>query len=419
MEHLSGPGAKSYLKPPFGRLIFFIIVSSFFLSSCIKGDLLPDKIVDETDLEDDSSKSDTLQLMMLEANPLPGNFYIGSDDSVEVVFNKPVQLVELLNLTQHCLPDLHPVLTHGNRRLLFYMGCMGLGETGEFQVTVKDDADNVLKERFTLNFYQDRFEFKGMLKKLKYEEESQTIWMATEFPNQLYELDARSLTIRKRISLPFVPENVHLSVYNQKLYILGETPQIHIYDPATLQKIQSIDIFAEPSPFDHPDFPATIPYDIVFTRTGKGLVLFKNHLSSANKVRIIDASNEHIIYWPSQKEDFEKSSYDRLAGGLQLARDKNTIIVNELHRSNRLLIFDPETELFTDRLPLQLGFSAPIILNRQSDVMFNFQGYLQYLWFPDGSFSRVTEFPLKFFVMPLSVIKNTKQKLCICCLIIF
>lgn len=380
---------RKIFRPSYCKWALCLLVSVLQLISCSTEEQLPET-------GDGTSKLDTAQLTMLEANFLPGDFYREHRDSIELIFNTPIQLINLKGIT-HCPHDFNPVLTNNNTRLQFHMGCMQMGASGDYEVIVKDSAGNVLTERFNVGFYNDSFEFEGRLIILKYEEESNTIWLLTDMPNQLYNLDASALTVRKKIGLPFIPLNLHRSVYNNNLYILGETPIIHIYDPESLQKIQDIDIFQEPAPYDHPDYPAIIPYDIAFTKSGKGLVLFKADLNSANKVRIIDASSAHRIYNLPQNDVVLGPQYDFLAGGLQLSRDQNTIIVNELHGVSRLHIFDPVTEYFTEKMPLLLGIAPQIELKRHSDLMFNFQGYLQHLWYPDGSFSSVTEFPIRYF----------------------
>ena len=147
-------------------------------------------------------------------------------------------------------------------------------------------------KKVIVDFFDDKVEIEGVMKQWSLTKDETRIWVSAEFPNRIYELDARSFEVLKSFDLDWEPGKLQLNPYNGRLYVVDHTNRVlKVLDPASGKTVKTIKL--EPDEQDDPDGPITIPCNILFADNGLGvLIATATYLSDAYRWFFIDSRRD-------------------------------------------------------------------------------------------------------------------------------
>ena len=156
-------------------------------------------------------------------------------------------------------------------------------------------------ETVTVGFFDGEVEVEGVFNAWSLTKDETRIWVSTEFPNRIYELDARSFSVLHSFDLDWAPGKLQLNPYNGRLYVVDNTNGVlKVLDPESGKLLKTIT--REPDELDHPQGPNTIAYNILFADNGFG-VLVMTSIDDTFRWFFIDSRNDDALEQnPLEKE---------------------------------------------------------------------------------------------------------------------
>ena len=171
------------------------------------------------------------------------------------------------------------------------------------QVKVKSaNGDGVLFDKeVQVDFFDGIAQIEGLLRHWSFSQDESRLWVSTEFPNRIYELDARTFEVLKSFDLDWQPGKHHLNPYNNLLYVTDQPNEaLKVLDPGSGKTLKTIKL--KPSELDHPQSPRTIPYNILFADNGLG-VLVAADIDNYYRWYFIDSRQDDLVETnPLEKE---------------------------------------------------------------------------------------------------------------------
>ena len=166
------------------------------------------------------------------------------------------------------------------------------------------------------------------------------LWVSTEFPCRIYELDARTFSVLKSFDLDWEPGKLQLNPYNNRLYVVDHSHGVlKALDPASGKTLKTITV--ERDELDHPDTPVTEACNILFADNGLG-VLVTTCADGIYRWFFIDSRRDDVVehYAPFEKEfgsDFDEYCFS----DMYLDHSRTKIISKPwMHVDQRVFIID-------------------------------------------------------------------------------
>ena len=239
-------------------------------------------------------------------HPILGNLMNGEMDSVELIFDKSLQVTSYGENSHHYVTDFSAEkFDDGYRwRLPIKWGTAGLRV--DMNICYKSyPGASEDKETFSISFCEKKFllaeEDSGTISHSTLSLDKKSIWISvysTIQPdaNQVMQLSVDDLKVMKTIKMPFAPGRLCMNPYNGMLYVmpsLGYSDSFCVVDPEQGKIVKSIQI--EPSPNAHPQYPTIYPDEIAFTKDGFGILRLISPTSSELEWRYIDSADDDKI----------------------------------------------------------------------------------------------------------------------------
>ncbi len=229
-------------------------------------------------------------------------------DSVYILFNKPVIIKFIKSNTDLCLSEISYNLTDNNYGVKFTYSCAELGGNYPFTISVSDADNNTLSEDINIPFYNSKIDMEGFMTDYLLINDEKEILISAISPSRLikYSLVSNSIIQIFDLSQYISPIKISYNPYNSKVYILGSNPDaslrdtyinrpdVYTLDLLTSQIVKAFTI--EPDMYDHPQYPANIPYNLGFTKSGHGVVLLKSNGASSKRWKLIDCNRNDTVY---------------------------------------------------------------------------------------------------------------------------
>ena len=248
-------------------------------------------------------------LKMTKYEGILGNNDQGIQDSIHVLFNKPISVERIQSNWSSCEAAINFSPTDNNMGVQFSFSCAELGGRYPFSITVKDKEGDSLTENIEVSFYHTKLDLEGYTTDMLLINEDKELLISAFNPSRIlrYSIESNSILQIYDMSTIMSPIKLSYNPYNDQVYVLGNTDPsaedrytgINRPDVYTLNyhtgKI-SLAFTAVPDEKDHPNAPANIPYNIGFTKTGLGVILLKSNGSSALRWKLIDSSKKDKIY---------------------------------------------------------------------------------------------------------------------------
>jgi hypothetical protein len=270
----------------------------------------PEQRVSTIEVSDDNEtmfitlKQTGTTIELIDVKGIPGNRVFGADDSVVLVFDRPIQFYSLGSMDPTCgFFEANFRLSNNNTTVHFNLTCASLGRRIRFRAGVVDDNGDRLLKEFDIPFYDKRASVDGRITDYFYDDQSELYWVATKSPNRILALSLE-LEVVRQFDIDVPPGKIHRNVSNGRIYLLSfdhyytdyHDSTIYVLDEHTGIIIKKIQI-PPPSnyPFNYPLSDPHEPFDIAFTTSGFGIVsgaLASRHVSWM----IIDSSHNDSIY---------------------------------------------------------------------------------------------------------------------------
>jgi hypothetical protein len=327
-----------------------------------------------------------------------GNGEFGIEDSLYILFNKPVRIQ---NDFSSCSSSMSYKQTDKNCGVMISIPCAELGGSYPFSISVKDDEGNSLITTINFQFYRSKTDLKSIMTDYLFINDEKEILISTVVPSRLIRYSIAQDSVLKVYDLSgyISPSKISFNPFNAKIYILGSKPdatlgeiginrpEIYSFDLKTGQIVKALTI--QPDEKDHPLYPANIPYDIGFTRSGFGVVLLKSNISSELRWKLIDSSSHDSIYsYPYYDEII--SEYTDF-NDIQLNYDKTKLFLTQAYGSCDYGIFDGNTQKISVLQPRSVTRSVFISPSKKSDKFYAGQIYDQFIIDLQGNLSRITD----------------------------
>lgn len=278
-------------------------------------------------------------LKMVEIRGVYGNAEEKASNSGKIKFNKPVDIESVRSGTEMWIGEVSYKSVDNGYGIEFScpQGSFGGEVPIAFSVTAKQNKNLAFRQTVQVPFYDKRLAMDGHIKQILLSRDERTCWVMTENPNTIHLLNIEDFTIVKTIELSFTPRRIAFNYYNNRLYALDyRNSTIYVLDKDSGSVLKSIVV--EPDQYDHPQGPTNLPYDIIFTDNGYGIVLFGNHWGSGARWRLLDSRQDDKLLF---HDDFPKGyDYDTSFSGLFLNHDRSKIITRQYNEDLSVYIFD-------------------------------------------------------------------------------
>ena len=259
-------------------------------------------------------------------HPILGNLVNGEMDSVELIFDKSLQVTSYGENGHHYVSDLSAEkFDDGYRwRLPIKWGTAGMRVDMNIYYKSYPGASED-KETFTVSFCEKKFllaeECIGTIGHSTLSFDKKSIWISIYSSiqpdaNQVMQLSVDELKVMKTIKTPFTPGHLCINPYNGMLYVMpfkGCSDSFCVVDPEQGEIVKTIQI--EPSPNAHPQYPTIYPDEIAFTKDGFGILRLISPVSTELEWRYIDsADNDKITlsgyHWSEHQIERLYTNYD-------------------------------------------------------------------------------------------------------------
>ena len=203
-----------------------------------------------------------------------------------------------------------------------------------------NDDGVVFDGKAVVPFHDGKVEIEGVMKSWFLTRDESRVWVSTEFPCRIYQLDARSFSVLKSYDLGWEPGIIQLNPYNNLLYVIDQSHGVlKVLDPASGKTLKIITV--EPDELDHPDTPVTEAYNILFADNGLG-VLITTCADGIFRCFFIDSRMEDVVeHCTPLEEEFGSSFYDYCFQNMYLDHSRMKIIsMPWAHVDQRAFIID-------------------------------------------------------------------------------
>lgn len=362
--------------------------SIYFISGQIKRSLIINQ----------SSRSYPIKLVKYEG--LIGNREREIEDSVYLLFNKPVKIESIKSNWEGFISEIKYYQTDNNYGVMFSFPGAELGGNYPFTISVNDFDGGTFSENINIPFFKSKFDVNGYITDYLLINDEKEILISAFYPSRLikYSIALDSVIQVYDLSKHIAPIKMSYNPYNSKIYIMGANPDtdyrgtiinrpdIYTFDLQTGQIIKAITI--EPDEEDHPQYPAIFPSNIGFTKSGVGVVLLHSNGSSATRWKLIDCKNGDRIY----KYPFYDSTIDKftLFNTVHMNYDKTKLYLTQPNGSCDYGIFDASTQRISILRPTSTTRSYSLTPYRKSDRFYVRQLYDQFIIDLKGNLSQIS-----------------------------
>jgi len=299
-------------------------------------------------------------------------------DSVVLLFNKAITVNSLTAKNQTCLATLGYRYLENNSGIKFRYSCGKLGGSYPFEIVVKE-GNQTQTIPFNVDFYTKKIQFYQDWPPPSYfvTDDNKYLWFSQWDTKNIKLISVADLKINKEYPVSFNARRLCYNPYNKLIYILSDTPDIYVMDPANGKIIKHIEV--NPLPEDNQTYPAIYPETMSFTKSGIGAMSCRTKETNGTEWKVIDSRKDDRIYYHAEK--------DRIFGygDVQINYDRTQLYIIGQY-NNSLFSFDPVKNVVKD-IPLAVhglfGFMVP---NRKNGNIFFVQTYEQYLYNPDNNY---------------------------------
>ena len=210
-----------------------------------------------------------------------------------------------------------------------------------------NDDGVVFDKKVVVPFYDDKVEIEGVMKSRFLTKDESRLWVSTEFPCRIYELDARSFSILKSYDLDWEPGKIRLNPYNNLLYVIDRSHGVlKVLDPASGKTLKTITV--EPDELDHPQQPITEACNILFADNGLGVLVTTNS-DWYYRWFFIDSRRDDVVeHYTPFEEEFGGDFYEYGFKDMYLDHTWTKIISTPwAHIDNRAFIIDSRDKTVT------------------------------------------------------------------------
>ena len=198
----------------------------------------------------------------------------------------------------------------------------------------------VFDGKAVVGFHDGKVEIEGVLTGWFLTKDESRLWVSTEFPFRIYELDARTFSVLKSFDLEWEPGRIQLNPYNNRLYVINNSQGVlEVLDSASGTTLKTI--MVERDELDHPDTPATDSYNILFADNGLG-ILVTTSADGIYRWFFIDSRRDDLVeHYTPFEEEFGSSFYDYCFSDMYLDHSGTKIISKPwMHVDQRVFIID-------------------------------------------------------------------------------
>lgn len=307
-------------------------------------------------------------IMMVSFEGIIGNHVNKITDSVYIRFNKPIKVSNIQSHDYFCSnsSDLNYKLVDGNCGIKFTYGCAVLGGNYSFTISVFDELGNTLTQKVNIPFYKSIFSFQAIITDYQFLNNDAEILIAATSPNRIIRYSIEHDSIIQLYDLSIAPKKISLNPYDSKIYIVdSKQPDIYTLNLQTGQLIKAITL--SPLPEDHPEYPAIIPYDIEFTKSGLGIILVRSQISNIFSWKIIDCGKNYLIYkYPTSV--INHNYFEEIK--VNFNQSKLILTGNYLYGNDNYWIFDENTKDISILSPNHLTEKYSATPSRKSEKIY-------------------------------------------------
>jgi len=255
-------------------------------------------------------------------------------DSISITFNEPVFISEIYKDYGSWQVDLKDkAVTEGNS--IKFISSSSFLYDYIFSYKVRDRAGNGEEGIQIIPFYDKKFELSGTIMDFETDSECNILYVATENPNQLTQINLIDNSIIKQTGLSARPTKIAYNHYNELLYITSlYDSKVLVVNSKTGTEFKTLQLAV--SEGSHSQHDNNHPYSIAFASNGIGLVSsVPIGISWSYTFHIINSTeNDSIIIHP---DFYNESSYD--GGIISSSSNGEYLIIG----GQGFKTFDPET----------------------------------------------------------------------------
>lgn len=325
----------------------------------------------------------------------------GIPDSVYVLFNKPISVNNIVSHWSTCDCDINYTQTKDKKGVFFSFSCAELGGSYPFSISVSDLAGNEATFEIDATFYDVKRDIDGYITDFLFLNQDKEVLISTFNPSRIikYSIESDSIIQTYDLSSLMAPINLVWNPYNSKIYVMGNADPnaVFIHTNVNMPEVYTLDhetgdislaFISEPDEEDHPQYPANIPYDIGFTRTGLGVILLKANGTTVLRWKLIDSSKNDSIYkYPYYDEVVDEWSDFH---SVHLNYDGYKLYLTQPDGDVDYGIFDAVSSYMSILRPSSVTRSEEITANRKEEEFYARQLYDQFIIDLSGNLSQIT-----------------------------
>lgn len=232
-----------------------------------------------------------------------GNVINGERDSVELVFDRPVEQVKVSSNSELYIIDAQTEkMDDEGLRWRLPLKVARQGDDIKLSVSYWSAIDRKeQKKGITVPFYQRKLlmtEDHGWFTCSTLSLDKQSIWIAVdnwdEEQRRLVQVSLNDMKELKSVKTPYAATHLCMNPYNGLLYVMGNQDYFCVVDPAKGEIVKTVQI-TETSPYAHPQYPTNYASEVAFTNDGFGILRLVSDGSTAMEWRYIDSANDDKI----------------------------------------------------------------------------------------------------------------------------
>ena len=215
------------------------------------------------------------------------------------------------------------------------------------KVQSANDDGVIFDGKAVVPFHDGKVEIEGVMKSWFLTKDESRVWLSTEFPCRIYELDARTFSVLESHDLDWKPGKILLNPYNDWLYVIDSSHGVlKVLDPASGKTLKTITV--ERDGLDHPDTPVTEACNILFADNGLG-VLITTSADGIYRWFFIDSRRDDVVeHYTPFEEEYGSSFYDYCFRDMYLDHSRTKIIsMPWAHVDRRAFIIDSRDKTVT------------------------------------------------------------------------
>ncbi len=190
-------------------------------------------------------------------------------------------------------------------------------------------------ETVVVPLYDGKVSLEGCFRHWTFGEDESTLWVCTDLPKRIYQLDARTFEVRKSFDVNWLPEKIAYNRYNGRLYVVGDGV-LKVLDAETGAVLKVIS--KNTDSLDHPQFPCNTISNVLLADNGFGIIITTNERGTFRWFYLDSRNDDRVEHTPLEEEfgnSFEEYTfYDAL---LDHSRSK---IIGRYFYSNVLRVVD-------------------------------------------------------------------------------